>query len=214
MARYENLVLKFTPAYTGFNGFRRSCRIERCERFANLLLQLVGPTSCHRTAGSDHMWLACVLRLGFVATFISEPVLVGFKAGIGLVIIVDQVPKILGVHIPRGQFVQNLLSTIHNVPNTSTPTLAVGAAVIVFLLVIKRFMPKLPAPLLAAAAATAGVRLLNLHARGVELVGHIPTGMPSLAPRLLAINWLVHSQTAWPIGSVDVGGIDACRRLE
>ncbi len=124
--------------------------------------------------------LACVLRLGLVATFISEPVLVGFKAGIGLVIIVDQVPKILGIHIARGPFVQNLLSTIHSVPNTSTPTLAVGVAVIVFLLLIKRFMPKLPAPLLAAAAATAGVQLLNLHTRGVELVGHIPTGMPSL----------------------------------
>src|SRR5215471_12378791 len=57
--------------------------------------------------------LACVLRLGFVANFISEPVLVGFRAGIGLVIIVDQVPKILGIHFSRGTFVHNVLSTIH-----------------------------------------------------------------------------------------------------
>src|SRR5208283_1412250 len=46
--------------------------------------------------------VASILRLGFVANFISEPVLVGFKAGIGVVIIVDQLPKILGIHIGRG----------------------------------------------------------------------------------------------------------------
>src|SRR5262250_1729110 len=54
--------------------------------------------------------LAAVLRLGFFANFISVPVLVGFKAGIGLVIVLDQIPKILGLHIPHGTFVQNLLA--------------------------------------------------------------------------------------------------------
>ena len=136
--------------------------------------------------------LACVLRLGFVANFISEPVLVGFKAGIGLVIVVDQVPKILGIHIPRGTFVQNILATVHNLPKTSLATLAVGLMVIVFLLGMERFMPKVPAPLLAAAAAVAGVYLLNLQDRGVELVGHIPQGLPSLVKpdlSLLSVLW-------------------------
>src|SRR5438445_10736997 len=54
--------------------------------------------------------LACLLRLGFVANFISEPVLVGFRAGIGLVILVDQIPKILGIHFSRGTFAHNALS--------------------------------------------------------------------------------------------------------
>jgi sulfate permease, SulP family len=63
--------------------------------------------------------LARVLRLGFVANFISDPVLVGFKAGIGVVIVVDQVPKILGIQFSRGTFVQNVLSTVHNIPKTS-----------------------------------------------------------------------------------------------
>jgi MFS superfamily sulfate permease-like transporter len=78
--------------------------------------------------------LACLLRLGFVADFISEPVLVGFKAGIGLVIVVDQVPKILGIHFARGTFVHNLLSTFHAIPKTSLATLAVGATITIFLL--------------------------------------------------------------------------------
>jgi MFS superfamily sulfate permease-like transporter len=123
--------------------------------------------------------LACLLRLGFVENFISEPVLVGFRTGIGLVIVVDQVPKLLGIHFPRGTFVHNVLSTIHNLSRTSLPTLAVGLTVIAFLASIEHFMPKLPAPLLAAGAAIAGAYLLNLQDRGVELVGHIPQGLPS-----------------------------------
>ena len=124
--------------------------------------------------------LACLLRLGIVANFISEPVLVGFKAGIGLVIVVDQIPKIVGIHFPRGIFVQNVLSIVHTLPKTSLVTLAVGLTIIVFLLGMERFLPKVPAPLLAAAAAIAGVYLLNLQNRGVELVGYIPQGLPSL----------------------------------
>lgn len=124
--------------------------------------------------------LACLLRLGFVANFISEPVLVGFKAGIGLIIVVDQVPKIFGIHFARGTFVQNVLSTVHNLPKTSLATLAVGVAVIVCLLGMERFVPKAPAPLLAVAAAIAGAYFLHLQDRGVELVGHIPQGAPSL----------------------------------
>ena len=124
--------------------------------------------------------LACLLRLGIVANFISEPVLVGFKAGIGLVIVVDQIPKILGIHFTRGTFVQNVLSIVHTLPKTSLATLAVGLTIIVFLLGMERFLPKVPAPPLAAAAAIAGVYLLNLQHRGVELVGHIPRGLPSL----------------------------------
>jgi MFS superfamily sulfate permease-like transporter len=51
---------------------------------------------------------ASLLRLGFIANFISTPVLVGFKAGIGVVIIVDQLPKLLGLHFEKGSFVHNL----------------------------------------------------------------------------------------------------------
>jgi SulP family sulfate permease len=53
--------------------------------------------------------LASLLRMGFIANFISAPVLVGFKAGIGLIIVMDQVPKILGIHFHKGSFFRNLL---------------------------------------------------------------------------------------------------------
>jgi SulP family sulfate permease len=137
--------------------------------------------------------LACLLRLGFVANFISEPVLVGFRAGIGLVIVVDQIPKILGIHFSRGTFIHNVLSTVHNIPRTSLATLAIGLTTIVFLMSMERLMPKLPAPLMAAAAAIASSYLLNLQYRGIELVGHIPRGLPSLVrPELSLVTML------WP----------------
>jgi sulfate permease, SulP family len=130
--------------------------------------------------------LASILRLGFVANFISEPVLIGFKAGIGVVIVLDQVPKILGIHFARGTFTQNLFATLHGIPRTSIPTLAVGIAMIVFLEAIHRYIPRAPAPLLAVAAGIAGAFFLNLHAHGVELVGHIPQGLPSFTPPALS----------------------------
>jgi len=136
--------------------------------------------------------LACLLRLGFVANFISEPVLVGFRAGIGVVIVLDQIPKVLGIHFARGTFVQNVLATVHNLSRTSLATLGVGLTALVFLLSMKHFVPKAPAPLLAVAAAIGGVYLLNLGNRGVELVGHIPQGIPSLVRpdlSLLGVLW-------------------------
>src|SRR6187402_2747712 len=77
--------------------------------------------------------LASLLRLGFIANFISEPVLIGFKAGIGLVIIFDQIPKLLGIHIDKGTFIQNLISISKSLPETSLPTLTIGIIMILLL---------------------------------------------------------------------------------
>src|SRR5262245_9887196 len=123
--------------------------------------------------------LASLLRLGFIANFISEPVLIGFKAGIALVIVLDQVPKLMGVHFPKGSFLHNLLATLQAIPHTSLPTLVVGILMIVLLVGITRFFPRVPAPLIVVAIAIASVRLFGLQAYGVETVGEIPRGLPS-----------------------------------
>ena len=123
---------------------------------------------------------AWVLRLGFVANFISEPVLTGFKAGIGVVIVVDQIPKLLGFHIPRASFMKNLAATLAHVPEASLPTLGVAAATLAILVGFERLLPRVPAPLVAVAAGIVGAWALGLKALGVELVGHIPTGLPPI----------------------------------
>jgi high affinity sulfate transporter 1 len=129
--------------------------------------------------------LAALFRLGFVAQFISEPVLTGFKAGIGIVIVVDQVPKLLGIHFAKGPVFQNVLSILAHVPERHGPTVAVAAATIVLMLVVARIAPRVPAPLLAVAGGIAASGLLSLQALGVETVGLIPPGLPGfVAPEL------------------------------
>jgi sulfate permease, SulP family len=137
--------------------------------------------------------LAFLLRLGFIANFISEPVLIGFKAGIGIVIVLDQLPKILGIHFPRGTFFHNVFAIIRNIPETSLPTLAVGLMMIALLVGLEHFLPRSPAPLIAVAVGILGVRVLGLHAYGVELVGRIPQGLPSIIIPQFSL-----AQALWP----------------
>ena len=66
--------------------------------------------------------MASALRLGFLANFISEPVLIGFKAGIAVVIVVDQIPKLLGIHFTKGAFFHNIAAIAEGIPGASVPT--------------------------------------------------------------------------------------------
>jgi len=124
--------------------------------------------------------LAGLLRLGFVANFISEPVLIGFKAGIGIVIVVDQIPKLLGVHFEKGPFFfRNLFALLKSIPDTSMITLAVGIVMIVVLVAMEHYVPRAPAPLIAVALGILGVSALGLQSLGVQTVGNVPTGLPA-----------------------------------
>ena len=123
---------------------------------------------------------ARLLRLGFVANFISTPVLTGFKAGIGLVIVLDQLPKLLGIHITKQGFFLDVVSVTQHLPQTSMITLAVALATFAVLIGMERLWPHSPAPLVAVAGGIAAAWLLGLEAQGVSLVGLIPQGLPSI----------------------------------
>jgi sulfate permease, SulP family len=123
--------------------------------------------------------LASLLRLGSIANLISEPVLVGFKAGIGLVIVLDQVPKFLGMHIVKGTFLHNVVAIVKGIPDASLMTVAVGIAMILLLVGFERFLPRAPAPLIAVSAGILGAYVLGLQSHGVAMVGHIPQGLAS-----------------------------------
>jgi len=128
---------------------------------------------------------ASLLRLGFVANFISDPVLTGFKAGVGLVIVADQLPKLLGFHIHKEGFFRDLVAIASHLPATSLPTLALAAGIIALLVALEHFAPRAPAPLVAVAVGVALSSALGLHAMGVETVGEVPRALPTLVwPRL------------------------------
>jgi sulfate permease, SulP family len=136
--------------------------------------------------------VARLMRLGFVANFISAPVLTGFKAGIGLVIVLDQMPKLLGIHITKQGFFRDLLSVAHHVPETSLLTLAVAAATFLVLISMERLRPHSPAPLVAVGGGIAAAWFFGLQGQGVSTVGLIPQGFPSLTlPDLALVEQLV-----------------------
>ncbi len=132
--------------------------------------------------------LARLLRLGFVANFISTPVLTGFKAGIGCVIVLDQLPKLLGIHIAKQGFFRDLYSVARHIPETSSLTFAVAVATLLVLIGFKRLWPRIPAPLVAIGGAIAAVWYFGLQDKGLAVVGLIPQGFPSLTlpdPKLI-----------------------------
>lgn len=136
--------------------------------------------------------LARLLRLGFVANFISTPVLTGFKAGIGLVIVLDQVPKLLGLHISKQGFFRDVLSLVQHLPETSMLTFAVAAATLLLLIGMEWRWPHSPAPLVAVGGAIAASWFFGLQAQGVAIVGLIPQGLPSITlPDLALVDTLL-----------------------
>jgi sulfate permease, SulP family len=124
---------------------------------------------------------ARLLRLGFVTNFISTPVLVGFKAGMGLYIAASQLGKVLGIPIPRGGFLHNVWQAIRHLGSANGTTVVLSAVTIAVMILLARVVPIVPAALAAVVVGIAGQLIFDLESHGVALIGHIPSGLPSLA---------------------------------
>jgi len=120
-----------------------------------------------------------LLRLGFIASFISEPVLKGFIVGLALTIMIGQVPKFFGVPKAEGDFFQQAWGVISHLGDTQALTLLVGVLSLAIVLACKRWAPMVPGSLLAVLLGTAAAALFDLQARGVEIVGEIDSGLPN-----------------------------------
>ena len=125
--------------------------------------------------------LASVLRLGVIANFISAPVLTGFKAGIGVVVFVGQLSKILGISVPKGPIYETIPALLEGLGGSHWPTLILGLVTLAILIFLPRLVPRLSAPLVAVVFGIAVSGLLNLEAEGVKLAGDIPPGFPSFS---------------------------------
>jgi sulfate permease, SulP family len=122
--------------------------------------------------------VAGLLRLGFLANLISEPVLKGFIVGLALTIIVGQVPKMLGVEKEDGNFFRQLWHLVSNLDRMHWLTAAVGAGSLVVVLLLRRIAPAVPAPLAAVLAGIVAVQVFGLDRHGVKIVGPITGGLP------------------------------------
>ncbi|QKT09787.1 SulP family inorganic anion transporter [Rhodococcus sp. W8901] len=124
--------------------------------------------------------LAGLIRLGFIASFISEPVLKGFIVGLALTIIIGQVPKLFGVEKSDGNFFEQAWGVIRHLGDTDWRTLVVGVLSLAVVLGFKRWLPLVPGSLLAVLIGIAAVGVFGLADKGVTIVGHIDSGLPSL----------------------------------
>lgn len=135
------------------------------------------------------MVLAGVGKLGFIADLLSKPTMLGYMNGLSLIILVGQLPKLFGFSVQTGNFIAELNGFISGVAEGEVvrAAAAVGIGALVLILVLQRFLPKLPVGLIAVVAAIIATKLFSLEAKSVVLVGVLPQGLPSFTiPR---INW-------------------------
>jgi len=118
-----------------------------------------------------------LLRLGFLANFISEPVLKGFIVGLALTIIIGQLPKLFGVKKGEGDFFEQAWHLMRHLGDTQGTTLLVGAGSLAVIALLKRVSPAAPSSLVVVALGIAAVKIFDLD---VDIVGHIDSGLPSL----------------------------------
>ncbi len=125
-------------------------------------------------------------RMGSLITFISHSVVIGFSAGAGVLIGLNQVRNWLGLSFKASpHFLENMGETIAHLSEWHWPSFVLGIGVLVFILLARRFAPRLPGPLVAIIVSAVAVAAFDLEAEGVRLVGSIPRSLPPLSwPRL------------------------------
>lgn len=149
----------------------------------SLLALLVGSVCC----------VAAFARLGFLADLLSKPILVGYMAGVAVIMIVGQLGKISGMSLKAESLFGQIGEFSGHLSEIHPPTLILAAAVLIFLLVVQRRFPNAPGPLLAVLLATSAVYLFQLNERGIAVIGEIPAGLPSLkVPRGFSSQQLVY----------------------
>jgi high affinity sulfate transporter 1 len=130
--------------------------------------------------------LAGFLHLGFVAQFLSRPVMEGFVFGLAIFVTVSQLPKLLGLKKGSGDTIAQLFHLLAHLGEASAATLAIGVGALALLLAVERFAARLPGGLIALLAGILLSGALHLSQHGVDIVGRVPSGLPT--PRIPSVD--------------------------
>jgi sulfate permease, SulP family len=137
------------------------------------------------TAG--FLLLARLLKLGFIADFLSQTVLDGFLTGVGFQVGIAVLGEMLGLEISANRSLLQLAQVFRKLPQVHLPTLAVSAVVVGILVLFRRFAPRAPGPFLAVAGAIAASAIWNFSGRGITIIGPVAGGLPHLG--FPAVSW-------------------------
>ncbi|HHW2225128.1 TPA: SulP family inorganic anion transporter [Pseudomonas aeruginosa] len=125
--------------------------------------------------------VAGLARAGFIASFLSRPILVGYLNGIGLSLLVGQLGKMFGYEAATSGFVAGILALLENLLHIHWPTLILGSLSLLLMVLLPRRFPQLPGALCGVLLASLAAALLGLDRYGVELLGEVPAGLPQLS---------------------------------
>ena len=155
---------------------------------AGALTRLAVPQSPHyiRLAGlvalltGALLLLARLARLGFLASFLSRTVLLGFLTGVGIQVAISQLPDMLGISAPSPHTLVKLVQTVTALGTAQPATVAVSAGVIAVMAGARRITRRIPGALIAVTGAILVSWAAGLQARGVRVLGPVPRGLPRL----------------------------------
>jgi len=134
-------------------------------------------TTALLTAGM--LLLARILKLGFLADFLSRTVLVGFLTGVGIQVAITMLADMLGIAVPATNTVFVLSQIAHALPHLNAPTLALSSFVVAAIQGGRRFAPRIPVALLLVVGSIAAGRVLGFATLGVTTIGPVPSGLPA-----------------------------------
>ena len=137
------------------------------------------------TAG--FLLLARLLKLGFIADFLSQTVLVGFLTGVGFQVGIAVLGEMLGVPVSAHRTIPQLAEVSRRLTDVHPPTLAVSAVVVGALLLLQRFAPRVPAALIAVVGAVSASAIWKFSEHGIAIIGPVAGGLPHFA--YLAVGW-------------------------
>ena len=133
------------------------------------------------------LFIARIFKLGFLADFLSRTVLVGFLAGVGVQVGIAMLGDMVGLAGHAARSVDQLMLVVRESAQISVPTLAISLLVVVAILLCKRFLPRLPVPLIAVVAGIAASDLYGFAAHGIAVLGPVAGGLPPL--RVPSVTW-------------------------
>ena len=125
--------------------------------------------------------VARLARLGWIADYLSRPVLIGYIHGVAVVLVIGQLPKLLGIDIEAANPLPQLVEIVRELGDVHGATLAIGALALAILLPLRYLAPRVPAALLVVVGAIVVSGWIDLASHGVAVVGDIPSGLPELA---------------------------------
>ena len=145
----------------------------------------VAITSALAIAAGIVLVLAGLLRISWLAEFLSKPIVTGFVAGLTVTIVIGEMPSLLGFSKPSGDLLQVLVGTLERLDETHVQTAVVGGLALLVISLGRRFAPRVPWGLLTLVLGVVASRAFDLEAEGVAMIGEVPSGIPLLGLPLI-----------------------------